>query len=216
MDIVSGAVPVGMILSAEGLMEYYGVSRSVVRESLRVLESMGMVQARQQVGTTVLEQSRWNLFHPQIVEWRGRGSEYMHQMEEVLEIRLGLEQVAVRLAAQRMPADEAAELVAAVDAMEAAADKEDRIAFVDADARFHALLLEGSGNTMMAQFASTVSAVLHTRELTERLPLNDSTASSLAMHRVIAVAIQVRDPEAAEAGIRALLERTLEEFHGAT
>lgn len=101
-DIVDGRIAAGEILSPDELCTRFGVSRSVIRESLRALESMGMTLARPQVGTRVLPEEDWNLLHPQIVEWRGRGSGYLDQMEQVLEVRFGIELVASRLATRRM------------------------------------------------------------------------------------------------------------------
>ena len=51
-DIVSGALPAGAVINLEGVGAQYGVSRSVAREAVRVLESMGLVASRRRVGIT--------------------------------------------------------------------------------------------------------------------------------------------------------------------
>ncbi len=62
----SGELPGGSILRIEELEERCRVSRSVVREALRVLASMGMVTSRRRIGVSVLPSSEWNLYDPQI------------------------------------------------------------------------------------------------------------------------------------------------------
>lgn len=214
-DIVDERTPPGEILSPEALCARFDVSRSVIRESLRALEAMGMVAARPHVGTRVLPMTEWNLFHPQIVEWRGRGAAYLAQMEEVLEMRFGIDIVASRLAVRRMTDDEVSILNGHVDTMTDAAARGDGSAYLDADAAFHRVLLLGSGNALIAQFAETIEAVLHTRAGDPRRAINALTARSLDNHRALASAVAARDEDAAEAASRRIVDETLQEFREA-
>src|SRR5688572_10030652 len=68
--IVSGQYPSGRVLTLEGVSAEHGVSRSVAREAIRVLESMGMVESRRRVGITVQPTDRWNVFDPMLIRWR--------------------------------------------------------------------------------------------------------------------------------------------------
>jgi DNA-binding FadR family transcriptional regulator len=213
-EIVDGRIAPGDILAPDDLCARFGVSRSVVRESLRALESMGMTRARPQVGTRVLPSTEWNLLHPQIVEWRGRGVGYLDQMEQVLEIRFGIELVASRLAARRMTDAAIVELTATVQTMADAADAGDGITYLDADARFHRLILDGSGNPLIAQFSQTVAAVLRTRQQDPGRTINELTPASIEDHRTLADAIARRDPNSAEEALRAVVEHTLSDFRG--
>ena len=72
-EITSGARPVGTVLTLEGIGVEYGVSRSVAREAVRVLESMGLLASRRRVGATVQPRTGWNLFDPRVVAWRLEG-----------------------------------------------------------------------------------------------------------------------------------------------
>jgi DNA-binding FadR family transcriptional regulator len=211
-EIVDGIIPVGAILSPDDLCTRFGVSRSVVRESLRALESMGMTLARPQVGTRVLPQSDWNLLHPQVVAWRGRGVGYLDQMEQVLEVRFGIELVASRLAARRMSDEAVEKLLATVDAMTAAATAGDGGAYLDADAEFHRLILEGSGNVLISQFSRTVAAVVQTRRQDLGRTITELTPASLSDHRKLAKAIARRNPASADSALRAVVMHTLNEF----
>jgi DNA-binding FadR family transcriptional regulator len=211
-EIVNGTIPTGATLAADELCDRFGVSRSVVRESLRALESMGMTLARPQVGTKVLPESDWNLLHPQVVAWRGRGSGYLDQLEQVLEVRFGIELVASRLAARRMSDDAIAQLLDTVDAMEVAARAADGDAYLDADAEFHRLILEGSGNVLISQFSRTVTAVTQTRRRDPAGTITELTPASLNDHRKLAKAIARRNPASADSALRAVVMHTLNEF----
>ena len=211
-EIVDGRISAGDILSPDELCARFGVSRSVVRESLRALESMGMTLARPQVGTKVLPESDWNLLHPQIVEWRGRGNAYLDQIEQVLEVRFGIELVASRLATRRMDDQAIEELLATADAMATAAGAGDGTAYLDADAEFHRLILEGSGNPLISQFSHTVAAVSRTRRQDPGRTLTELTPGSIEDHRALADAIKQRDPNGAEAALRTVVAHTLDEF----
>ena len=52
-SIVSGEYPAGQVLTLDGVSAQHGMSRSVAREAIRVLESMGMVESRRRVGITI-------------------------------------------------------------------------------------------------------------------------------------------------------------------
>ena len=73
-DITSGKLPEGLILRSEDLELQYGVTRSVMREGLRVLETLGMVGSRRSVGVFIRPAAEWNVFDPLVVRWRLDGS----------------------------------------------------------------------------------------------------------------------------------------------
>jgi len=211
-EIVDGDLATGEVLNSEQLCERFSVSRSVIRESLRALESMGMVHARPQVGTRVAESSNWDLLNPQVVLWRGQGTQYLQQMHEILELRLGVEVAAAGLAAHRMVRDEVRVLKDAVTAMTRASQVGDDESFLAADITFHNTLLKGSGNAVIAQFADTVAAVLRTRSGDYSHTFNHRTSHSLENHLALAEALEARDPGEASKWARVIVQDTLTEF----
>ena len=66
-SIVSGEYPPGQVLTLDGVGARHGVSRSVAREAIRVLESMGMVESRRRVGITIQPAHKWNVFDPRLI-----------------------------------------------------------------------------------------------------------------------------------------------------
>lgn len=210
--IVGGDFLVGEILDLDELARSFDVSRSVLREALRVLQSLGMIEARQRVGTQVLPRERWDLLNPQIIAWRGHGPDYFVQMRELIELRLGIEPVAAKLAATAMPTDDIARVEAAgVELVRASADGDGR-AFLTADVVFHTVILRGAGNSVMAHFAGTVEALLRTREDERRSTITEYTPASADRHNALGRALANRDPDAAYRCSYALLDATRDEF----
>lgn len=211
-EIIDGVIAPGEIVYADQLCERLGVSRSVVREGIRTLSSMGLVEARPQVGTRVLPQSSWDLLNPYVVKWRGQGPAYAAQMKQLLELRLGIEHAAAGLAAQRITAENATEILQHALVMQQAFLDHDARKFFEMDASFHRLLLEGTDNAVMAQLADTIGATLDARGHDTRPGMHDITAESVANHVRLAEALVARDVESAQRVALALVERTLKEF----
>jgi DNA-binding FadR family transcriptional regulator len=210
-EIVDGTHAAGDILNLDRLSERFTVSRSVLREALRVLQSLGMVEPRQRVGTQVLPRQRWDLSSPQIIQWRGVG-DYFEQMREMLEVRLGIEPVAARLSARLMTDAQRAAVGRAAAVMVEAGKAQDGRRYLEADVEFHTLILQGSGNAVMGHFASTVAALLRTREQEKRFTITDYTPASAHRHNDLADALVRGDEDAAYRWAYATLEATLNEF----
>lgn len=189
----------------------YGVSRTVVREALRVLEAKGMVSARPNVGTRLRPASEWNLLDPQVIAWRVHSRRMSDQMQELLELRTAIEPFAARLAATRIGPEQRRSLVAARDALVAALHAHDLAAFTRADIDLHVSLIEGSGNPMIAQLATVVSEALLARE---ELQLSPETLSPHAtdLHVQLVDAVVASRVEEAEARMRELLATVSHSF----
>src|SRR5664279_5218512 len=95
-DIVSGALPPGTRIVADAAAVQLGVSRTVVREAVRVLESMGLITVRRRVGITVLPAGHWNPFDPNIIRWRLAGPDRLGQLQSLSELRSAVEPLAAR------------------------------------------------------------------------------------------------------------------------
>ncbi|MBT2503367.1 FadR/GntR family transcriptional regulator [Curtobacterium sp. ISL-83] len=207
--IVDGELPVGSVVRPEIVAEESGVSRSVVREALRVLQSLGLVEPRQRVGTQVLGIGSWELLAPTVIRWRGASPAYFVQQRELLELRLGVEPVAASLGAGGSGAP-AVEL-AARD-MTAACASEDSRAYLEADVRFHRALLSASGNAVFTHFAGTVEALLRTRTSESRDTITGWTRAAAARHEAVAAAMVAGEPGVAAAAASELVRVTRDEF----
>lgn len=211
-EIIDGTLPPGSLLYAESICERLSVSRSVVREGIRTLGSMGLVEARPQVGTRVLPPHSWDLLNPQVVKWRGQGPGYLEQMQQLLELRLGLEHGAAGLAAKRLPPEGAQEILDLALEMREAFHEGDARAFFEADATFHRIMLAGTQNPVITQLADAVGMTLDIRGHDTRPGMLDLTAEAVDMHVDLARALVARDTASAQALALKLVQFTLADF----
>ncbi|MEU4655460.1 FCD domain-containing protein [Streptomyces sp. NPDC023723] len=202
--IVSGDLGADRPLVPEEIGQRFEVSRTVVRESLRVLEAKGLVSARPNVGTRVRPVCDWNLLDPDIIEWRAFGPQRDDQRRELTELRLTIEPLAARLAAGHGREDVQQRLSDMVGVMGHAMAQGDALTFSRADAEFHMLLIQVAGNRMLEHLSGIVGAALQVsgNPVTGCDRPNDV---SLAQHARIADALAAGDGAAAEAAMRQLL-----------
>ncbi|MER5628907.1 FadR/GntR family transcriptional regulator [Streptomyces nitrosporeus] len=210
--IVSGDLGADRPLVPEEIGQRFEVSRTVVRESLRVLEAKGLVSARPNVGTRVRPVSDWNLLDPDIIEWRAFGPQRDDQRRELTELRWTIEPLAARLAAGHGREDIQQRLADMIEIMSHALAQGDAITFSRADGEFHSLLIQAAGNRMLDHLSGIVSAALHV----SGGPVTgcDRTGeAALGHHARIVDALAVGDATGAESAMRQLLVGHLEVEH---
>lgn len=207
---ICGPLSAGTLLVIEEICERHRVSRSVVREALRVMESKGLVEAKRGVGTTTRPRSDWNMLDPDVVRWRLRSDDRLNQLRELLELRSAFEPEAAALAAARGEPAAVGALMASAARLWTLGHGHAPRAFLAADEEFHRLLLEASGNEMFAQFAPVVGAILRGRVEEGLTPLHPA-GPALENHMTLARAIQRGDPDRAREVARQLVRDTLEE-----
>ncbi|MCB5163712.1 FadR family transcriptional regulator [Streptomyces bambusae] len=202
--IVSGDLGADRPLVPEEIGQRFEVSRTVVRESLRVLEAKGLVSARPNVGTRVRPVSDWNLLDPDIIEWRAFGPQREDQRRELNELRWTIEPLAARLAAGHGRADVQQRLSDMVEIMGHALAQGDGITFSRADNEFHGLLIQVAGNRMLEHLSGIVCAALQVSG-NPVTSCDRPSETSVAHHGRIVEALAANDPQGAENAMRQLL-----------
>ena len=205
MLVVSGAFAAGDVLLIEQLEARFEVSRSVIREAIRVLESMGLVMSRRRVGVTVLPRTRWNVYDPRVVRWRLSGEDREAQLRSLGGLRRGVEPVAAALAADRATPEQCGELMRTVMDMAVHAKSGDLTAFLQADIAFHSIVLEASDNEMLRALAPLVAEVLTGRTQHDLMPAHPNPVA-VRLHGDVAQAIGGGDVAAAEAAMRDIID----------
>lgn len=200
--IVKGEIAPGTIIDTAATETGFGVSRTVVREAVKVLAAKGLVDALPKRGTVVRHPSRWNLLDPDVLAWRFEDPPDARSLQALREVRLIFEPAGARLAAERATDDDLAAIEAAMAAMRG---HHGNIEAVTADdARLHKTILEATHNPLMPAFESLIDAALRSRN---RIMLAVvSTPDYLERHEAVVVAIMRRDPQGAEEAMRRLLE----------
>jgi DNA-binding FadR family transcriptional regulator len=203
--VVSGSLPPGSVLTLEGMCAEYAVSRSVAREAVRVLESMGLLSSRRRVGVTVLPRTSWNVFDPRVIGWRLSSSDRVDQLLSLSELRRGVEPVAAALAAGRATREQSRTLAEAVLDMEAHGRAGELEAYLRADQAFHRTVLEASGNEMLAALSGLVDEVLSGRTHHGMMPARPNP-DAIALHDAVARAVRTGDAAEAERAMRSIID----------
>jgi DNA-binding FadR family transcriptional regulator len=206
--ILSGEIKPGETLpNTQDLSAALGVSRSALREAIKVLSAKGMLEVRPRTGTRVLPRSSWNLMDPELLSLSGPVLDE-DLVRSLLECRHLIEPGAAALAARRATPAQIETIEAALAQMDALL-LEDR---VQADLDFHVAILRASGNLFLAQWGQTVSSVLLAAF---RLSTGASHAYDIAFsaHRDVVEAIRARDAAAADRAMRAVLSTMAHDLH---
>ncbi|HEV2126171.1 MAG TPA: GntR family transcriptional regulator [Chloroflexota bacterium] len=165
-------IPGQMVLEKDAA-EALGISRTPMREALVRLEAEGLLRLVPRHGFAVAPLDPDGL-------------------RETYEILEGLEAVAVDLAAARATPEQLEQLDQSIVEQEVALEQDDLIAWLRADDRFHALILEASGNSRLRRFAGSFNDQLYRARLfTHRLRLKP--VNSTEDHRKVARAIRAGD-----------------------
>lgn len=202
-DIISHRFPPGSQLPNETeWCERLSVSRSVLREALRVLVSKNLIDIRSRAGGRVRDAAAWNLLDPDILLWRSRGEDQTAFVTELFELRRVIEPAAAALAASRIAPAQLTELTHAYRDMAEAGEDTQR--FLEPDGRFHRSILGGVGNSLFRALGQTVTVAL---DITLRLALDapKGQQQSLPFHKTVLEAITAGDAAAASAAMLALV-----------
>lgn len=213
-SIVDETVPAGTVLLTDEIERRQGVSRSVVREAIRVLASMGLVESVKRIGIKVLPASRWNVYDPTLIRWRLLGPGKGDQLRSLTELRSAVEPMAAELAAKHAAAAVSAELVAVAALMRTVGHSDDLSGFLELDIRFHRLVLQGSGNEMFAKLDEPIAAVLSGRTDLGLMP-DHPHENTLQLHADVAEAIQAGHPRKARTSMELIMRRTYAEVQPA-
>ncbi|WP_425465086.1 FadR/GntR family transcriptional regulator [Nonomuraea longispora] len=209
--ICSGEMAAGSVLSIDDLVDRCQVSRSVIREVLRVLASMGLIESRRRVGIMIQPARAWKVFDPQVIRWRLASDARMAQMRSITELRTAIEPHAAWLAAERIGDDEASELVGVAAKLWAAGKAGDDARFLVLDIDFHRRVLVASGNEMFEELQLIVAEVLAGRHHYHLMP-HYPDEEALQLHTDVAHAIQRRDGERARRAMVGIMEQGFAEM----
>jgi DNA-binding FadR family transcriptional regulator len=202
----SGEWPLHQRIPSETeLMAGLGVSRGTLREGIKALAHSGMLEVRRGDGTYVRATSE--------MSGAARRMYQDHSEEHILEVRLGLDTQAARLAARNATADDVSALRALLTARDEAWGAGDYEAWAQADWGFHERVAQASGNPLLHELYVSFGAAFHQDLLTQqRRPGFDGRPHE--GHDVLVDAIERQDGEAAVATVNRNLNSCAEWLAG--
>ena len=200
--IVTGDIDVGTVLPNETeLGASFDVSRTALREGIKVLTAKGLLASRTRTGTRVRPRSEWNTLDPDILAWRLDTSKPNQFVRDLVEFRSAIEPLAASLAAERATDEDIRQLEVAYADMVNAGDNID--AAVEPDLRFRQIILRTSGNELLAPLGAMIEAAL---TASFRLSTPDIKLEALTAHKIVLDAIKDRDPSKAWKAMYSLLD----------
>lgn len=197
--IVRGDIVPGASLPPEALLcEQFGVSRTVIRESVKRLDEKGLVKVAQGRGTIVLPQSQWNMLDETVLSAMVANDETLGVLDDLSVVRATLEAVIARDAAKVRTEGQLEALRLALEQMRESLG--DEPAFQAADVVFHAVVGEMTENRLADNIVKTL---FHQAKVSARFSLPSELQLTLDEHEHVFAAIDAADPDAAEAAMRA-------------
>jgi DNA-binding FadR family transcriptional regulator len=204
--IVSGKIPEGSLLPGDtDLSARFGVSRTVLRESMKTLSAKRLVEAKAKVGTRVLDKASWNFFDSDVLGWRFEAGLDFEFIEHLAEMRMALEPAAAAAAAVRATSDDFVSLYAIAAKFDDLTHTPETIAKVDLE--FHLAIARMSGNPFMRSASALIEAALAISFQLSSPAASSETIDEVATnHLRIVHAIASRDPQKAIKAMRHVID----------
>lgn len=203
--IVSGQHKPGETLPTEPKIQAeFGVSRTAVREAIRLLSAKGLTVSRPKIGTRVRPITEWNMLDPEVLRWQVDQNPSEEFIQALFEMREIIEPAAASRAAERATPPEIERLGQATLGIESEARGSP--AQIRADIDFHMVLLEASRNPLMRSVGAVIRSAL---EITFSLGWRTVMAEDAIMqHRAVYEAVRRRQPDEAFLAMRRLLRNS--------
>lgn len=202
--IIAGVHPPGDLIDGEAVLSVrYKVSRSVIRDAIKVLAGKGLLDARRGIGVRVRARENWGLLDDDVLAWHQSLPPNLPFLRQLMESCAIFEPKAARYAAQRAKPEDIAEIKSACDAL--AEEKGTTEKYATADGIFHRAVMRAAHNEFLTAVEGIVySALLILVRFCD--PRKDNKC--LPLHREIAEAITQGNADKAESAMAALWANT--------
>jgi len=213
IDIIAGRYAEGVRLPGDAeLTATFGVSRPVLRESVKTLVAKGLLTTKARVGTVVRERGAWNMFDADVLAWHLDAGIDRRFLNDLAEIRLAVEPRAAALASARRSEADIAELHRSMERMRREAS--DSVGFADGDLALHLAVANASGNLFMRSIGNVIEAALRASFLLSAPVEPQDRDTVLLWHQRIVDAIVGQDAEAATVAMAEVIHNGLRRHEG--
>ena len=208
-ELAQGVFPPASALPSEAeLCVRFEASRNVMREVIKVLSTKRLIDAQPHRGLFVMPRGKWNYLDVDVLGWLLEKEPDPALIDSLVEVRSLIEPVISRWAAERATAVDLVEIEASYNAM--AAYGGDLGKFQEADIAFHKAILMATHNVVIQQLSDAISALQ--RAIFDFTIMSDAAHMELTIreHHALFDAVRRKNPDAAEAASRYMIERTAE------
>ncbi|MDP5029699.1 MAG: FadR family transcriptional regulator [Paraglaciecola sp.] len=189
------------------MCEDYGVSRTSIREAVKMLGAKGLITSRPRKGIVVEPASKWNLYDTSVLKWMLESSPSLFVLREFLQMRMAIEPQAAALAAQFATDEQIKQIEQALKGMEAAGS-DPTLSLHEADIAFHTSILAASNNRFILQLRDFVSTALNV-SIQHTTPAKGSIKAIIEEHDKVYRAISLRQPERAKSMTAYLIDEAI-------
>lgn len=203
-SIVKGQFKPDEALPTEAeLCEQFGVSRTAVREAVKMLSAKGLVSSKPRRGIRVRPAEDWNIFDADLLKWSLEGEPSQEVLTEFFQLRVAVEPEAAVLAARFGTPEDKAAIGAAIEGMRKAPHYSE--AGMSADLDFHISVLYATRNRFYIRLRDFIRTALNVT-IHFTTPATRSYEEIVLAHENIYRAIESGDVERARLSMRALIE----------
>ena len=195
-SILSGKLPQGSIIPGEmALCEQFGVSRTALREAVKLLTSKGLLESRPKIGTRVVNRAYWTFLDSQLIGWMEGLTDLDHFCFQFLGLRRAIEPEACALAAKFATAEQRIQLSEIFQQMVGIAGEKEfnQKRWTDIDTKFHSLIFNATGNDFYLPFGN----ILTTMFVNFIVHSSEEGSTCIEEHRQIYEAIMAGNSEKA-------------------
>lgn len=205
LRIVRGDYPIGTAMpTEEALCKTLAVSRTALREALKMLSAKGLIESRTKLGTRVRVQSAWNMLDPDVLKWRCTSLPTEDFARNLMQMREIIEPAAAALTALHRTDQDLLIIESAFLAMQ---DSQTLEQWVVADLDFHRAILAGTQNELLIPLGHLIGAALETL-FVYSARTSENYKASLVDHERVLDAIRLQDTQAAFHVMSFLLSNT--------
>lgn len=204
-SIVQGEFPPGTILPNEAQWAAdFKVSRSAVREAIKILMAKNLIVSRPKIGSRVEIKDRWSLLDHDVLSWYATSPDRAGFLKSLQQFRHIVEPEAAALAAEFRTEAQMAEISAACHDMATAPTLSDR---TKADVRFHLAILKASNNQLLVPMGVIIDSALDNLFVFITREANDLHFAQ-DLHNNIERNIRLRKVQGARIAVRKLLNHS--------
>lgn len=187
------------------LCAQFGVSRSAVREAVKMLSAKGLISSRPRQGIRILPEEDWNIFDPDLLKWTLESKPTLKVLQEFLQLRVAIEPEVAALAAKYGSEEQIAAIEKSLNQMATATTPEQAL---EADIAFHVSILYASRNRFYIRLRDFIQTALRV-SINYTNPIKANPESVVEEHGKVLIAIKNRNPERAKRAMLFLIDEAL-------